>query len=90
MDFVEGLRPILGQPHHLGVDDVEAFSLEMGDDLADMAGGDGVRLDDGEGAHCSLDPGRLEEGNHVGGSLHHTDAGLFERLHLFRGRTGRA
>src|SRR2546423_1312086 len=51
MDFVERLRSIGCQSHHLSVDDVESFRFEMRDDFTNMAGGDGVGLDDCKRQH---------------------------------------
>src|SRR2546421_12803279 len=44
MDFVERLRSIGCQSHHLSVDDVESFRLEMRDDFTNMAGRGGGGL----------------------------------------------
>ena len=53
----------LGQVSHLGGDDLQAGGFEAGVDLADHVLGDGVGLDDGQGAFdChGKTPGRCLE-----------------------------
>src|SRR6188474_849267 len=87
---VEAARLRGGELDQLGREHSEARLLEPGDDLPRDALGDGVRLDDGEGA---LDGHRGESlpflahhagdgGAHVGGALDGGDAGGFHRGHL--------
>ena len=50
MHVVEGLGLALGQAHQAGCADDEALLLEVRDDESGLAAGNGVGLDDGEGA----------------------------------------
>ena len=53
VNSVEAFGFSLGKLTHLGGDDLEAVRFETGVDLADDVLGNGVRLDDGEGAFNS-------------------------------------
>src|SRR5205085_3705652 len=52
MHPIERLGARFGQLDHLRFANLEAFSLELGDDLACMPGSNGVRFDDGESQHA--------------------------------------
>jgi len=49
MDRVETLRLFARKAHEAQRPEAEPLLLEVGEDLSGVSGGDGVRLDDGEG-----------------------------------------